>query len=236
MNEFYKLVYPKMPLATKLIAFLSAFATFSLFIIRAYEPINPECFLVLVFPIVALFISELYVKSTKPFENIAITLLGIVYLTIPFSLTSVLVFDAGNYDFRLLLSLFIFIWANDVGAYCFGSTLGRLGKHKLFERISPKKSWEGFFGGVLMALLAAFILSSMWAERTGILEYHWYIIAVIIAVVGTFGDLAESMLKRSVGVKDSGNLMPGHGGILDRFDGVLLSFPCAVAYIILINL
>jgi phosphatidate cytidylyltransferase len=125
----------------------------------------------------------------------------------------------------IIIGFFLLIWANDTGAYLAGVSFGR---HKLFERISPKKSWEGFFGGVVSAVTAAWFLSG-WlgvVDRT-----HWIIIAVIVSVAGTYGDLVESMLKRSTGIKDSGSIMPGHGGFLDRFDSAIISFPLVYLFI-----
>jgi phosphatidate cytidylyltransferase len=155
---------------------------------------------------------------------------------LPFALTTELTLHEGNYDYRIFLALFIFLWSNDVGAYCFGMMFGRKGKHKLFERISPKKSWEGFFGGIIVSLLAALVLSSVWGERYIFNQIHWFALALIVSLSGSFGDLAESMLKRSAGVKDSGKIMPGHGGILDRFDSALFAFPFALTYIYLFNI
>ena len=154
-------------------------------------------------------------------QNIAITFLGIIYVSVPFSLMNFIVFqDVNVYNPDLFLSLFIFIWVNDSGAYIAGTAFG---KHRLFERISPKKSWEGFIGGLLSTVLAAYILSV-----TFVSEYSFAfmtIIAVIIVVTGTLGDLVESLFKRNLGVKDSGKVIPGHGGLLDRFDSIILAAP-----------
>jgi phosphatidate cytidylyltransferase len=127
----------------------------------------------------------------------------------------------------ILIGFFLLLWTNDTGAYLVGSSMGR---HRLMERISPKKSWEGFFGGMILTLLVARLFSG-WlgvADTTG-----WMVIAVIISIAGTLGDLIESMLKRSLGFKDSGTIMPGHGGFLDRFDSVVVAFPLVYLYIAL---
>jgi phosphatidate cytidylyltransferase len=125
----------------------------------------------------------------------------------------------------IIVGFFLLLWANDTGAYIIGITLG---KHRLMERISPKKSWEGFFGGLVIAILAAWLLSG-WL---GVLDtIGWILTAVIISIAGTYGDLVESMLKRSMGVKDSGSVMPGHGGFLDRFDSSFISFPLVYLFI-----
>lgn len=188
----------------------------------------PDLFLILFIAIICLFILiiiiELYQKSEKPFENIALLIFPVIYIAIPFAFMNIAYHDFGKNGFAVL-AFFIFIWASDVGAYCFGMLLG---KHKLFPRISPKKSWEGFFGGIITAIIAGILVSKF--MFAGNYMHHWLIISVISAIFGTVGDLAESMLKRSAGVKDSGKIMPGHGGILDRFDAALLAFPLVFVY------
>lgn len=160
----------------------------------------------------AIFIYELYRERPEPFNNIAHTLMGIVYVMAPFALLNVFSFDEIVNDFQpeLVLGFFVMLWLNDTGAYVFGKLLGR---HKLFPKISPNKTWQGAFGGILAAIAGASILSTFSAD---VAIYHWFILAVIISVSAIFGDLVESRLKRSIGVKDSSNLLPGHGGILDR--------------------
>ena len=243
--EYYKLLLPKGFAIRKI---LGIFASALLFLIMFYYVWSyRQCLLLLLMfiPIVAIFIAELYSKSEHPMRNIAITLSGIIYIALPFSLMNLLVFPASaiadmshsyNYDYRMLLTFFIILWTNDVGAYCVGSTLGRSGKHKLFERISPKKSWEGFVGGIVLSMIAGFVLYFVWGDNYQVAQIHWIFIGLIVSIFGTLGDLVESMLKRSVGVKDSGNIMPGHGGILDRFDGVLLGFPMMLIYWEAINI
>ena len=181
----------------------------------------------LIFPIVSfVYMIKLYKKfERKPFTNIAYTFLGLFYVAIPFSLLNIAVFDETGYHFEVILGCLLILWASDTGAYFAGTFFG---KRKLFERISPKKSWEGFFGGAVLALLFAFGVSKY-------LDYlntvQWMVVAVIIIVAGTFGDLIESLLKRSIEIKDSGTTLPGHGGFLDRFDGLLISAPFIVAYL-----
>jgi phosphatidate cytidylyltransferase len=190
-----------------------------------------EKYLLLIVPVLfAIFIAELYKKNENPFTNIAYTFVGLIYVTVPFCFFYALGFlnGANAYSFHLPLSFLLMLWANDTGAYLFGM---KLGKHKLFERHSPKKSWEGFFGGVFTSLLVSFLISLQFTEMQPLV---WAGMAVIISCFGTLGDLVESMLKRSLNVKDSGTFLPGHGGFLDRFDGLLISAPLVFVYLYLI--
>ena len=231
MYEFYSMFPAVRSGLLKTLGYLTGMALFLMFFALGFGWLaSPKIFLAMVFPVAAIFVAELYAKSDTPVAEIATVLLGAVYVALPFALMNMLVFRENIYDYRPLLSFFIFLWTNDVGAYCFGMLFGRHGRHKLFERISPKKSWEGFFGGLAAAAGAAFVLSAVWGERYGAALTHWIALAIIISLAGTFGDLAESMFKRSAGIKDSGKIMPGHGGMLDRFDGALLAFPCALTY------
>ena len=174
-----------------------------------------------------LFINELRQKSVTPFENIAITLLGIVYIAIPISLFWPIAYRENiyQYDPNLILGYFIIIWIYDSMAYLVGV---KFGKRKLLARISPKKSWEGAIGGYIFALIASYVLSLYFKELTLV---QWLISATIISVFGTLGDLTESLLKRSVNIKDSGDLLPGHGGLLDRFDALFLAVPALYLYL-----
>lgn len=168
--------------------------------------------------IIVLAISALYVKSATPFSSMAYSLTAVGYIVLPLSLSNLLFAMHDYFDCNVLLSIFIFAWCNDTFAYLIGC---KFGKRRLFERHSPKKSWEGFFGGFAATVLAGVV---MW-QLLGGNVYIWLLMAVVTTVVGTFGDLIESMFKRQMGVKDSGNILPGHGGILDRFDILLLVLP-----------
>lgn len=188
-------------------------------------------YLLLIVPLVfSVFISELYKKNKIPFANISYTFVGFIYVTIPFCFFYSLGFLTGfsNYSFHLPLAFLLMLWANDTGAYLFGM---RFGKHRLFERHSPKKSWEGFFGGVFTSILAAYLISLWFTEMSTIV---WAGMAILIATFGTLGDLVESMLKRSLDAKDSGSFLPGHGGFLDRFDGLLIAAPVVYVYLYLL--
>lgn len=173
------------------------------------------------YPLIVIFafIAELYRKKENPVLNWALFVLGQVYIALPFAMLSAIAFaqGAGIYNPVLLLAFFVTVWVYDSGAYLVGMALG---KHRLFERISPKKSWEGFFGGVFFALAAAYVFSLFEPCMNTI---QWLIFSLLIVIFATFGDLSESLLKRTLGVKDSGNILPGHGGILDRFDSILFA-------------
>ena len=173
-----------------------------------------------------IFFIKLYKKSDlKPFQNIAFTFLGIIYVAIPFALFNVLAVRGGVYNYEIVLGCLLLLWATDVGAYFAGTFFG---KRKLFERISPKKSWEGAVGGAISAAIVATFLGFYFKTHE---VWEWYCIGGIIVVSGTLGDLVESLFKRSIAIKDSGDSIPGHGGFLDRFDGLLLSIPFIVTFI-----
>ena len=198
-----------------------------------------KSFLVLIPMMLLIMVIELYRKQDKPFDSLAHTLFSVLYTAIPFSMFPFAAFSRTGLNSILphiniifspgiIIGFFILIWANDTGAYLTGMLFGR---HKLMERISPKKTWEGFIGGLIIASFAAWFLS----DWLGVVDkIHWVIISLIISVAGTYGDLVESMLKRSTGVKDSGDIMPGHGGFLDRFDSAILSFPLVYLFISLV--
>lgn len=183
--------------------------------------------------ITGLFIYELYRKKEQPIHNIAFSLLGQVMVALPCSLINLI---AVPDQIHWVFALFILIWLSDTGAYLVGCTLG---KHKLFERISPKKSWEGFFGGCAFTIGGSMLLwhlfTTVWPIGSNTTWWQWLIFAIIIIIFGTYGDLSESLLKRAANIKDSGNILPGHGGILDRFDSLLLCIPVVYIYLEILN-
>ena len=187
--------------------------------------------------IIYLLVAELYLKQKDPIQDWAYTMLAQMYIALPFSLLNVLAFNATNqgvvaFNTLLPLSVFVFLWVNDSGAYCCGSLLGR---HKLFPRISPGKSWEGSIGGAIFVLVAAWAISSFLDGQMLTLP-EWLGLGLTVVVFGTWGDLVESLFKRTLGIKDSGNILPGHGGMLDRFDSSLLAIPAAVVYLYTLSL
>lgn len=190
---------------------------------------------VIVVLLMAIFISQLYRKVPNPVNELAYTVFVQVYAVVPFAMIQFLaitVDSAGyvTYSPLLPLAVFAFIWANDTGAFCIGSLIG---KTKLFPRISPKKSWEGAIGGVVVSLAVAYIFSICFDRLT---LPEWLGLSFVVSIFGIFGDLVESMMKRAWGVKDSGNILPGHGGMLDRFDSSLFAIPAAVVYMKLLEL
>jgi phosphatidate cytidylyltransferase len=197
----------------------------------------PEKSLLILIPVMLLIIvMELYRRQDNPFDSLAHTFFSVIYMGVPFSmfpfsafshsgLSSLISHEGITFSPGIVIGFFLLIWANDTGAYLMGISFGR---HRLIERISPKKTWEGFFGGFVTAGLVACMLSG-WLGVVN--RVQWVIISVIISIAGTYGDLVESMLKRSCGVKDSGTVMPGHGGFLDRFDSAIISFPLVYLFI-----
>ena len=187
--------------------------------------------------IIYLLITELYLRQKDPIQNWAYTMLSQMYIALPFSLLNVLAFNATSqgmvaFNTLLPLSIFVFLWINDSGAYCVGSLLGR---HKLFPRISPGKSWEGSIGGAVFVLAAAWAISEF-LDQQMLNTLEWLGLGLTVVVFGTWGDLVESLFKRTLGIKDSGNILPGHGGMLDRFDSSLLAIPAAVVYLYTLSL
>ena len=202
---------------------------------------NFVVFIPYILTIVYLFIYELYTGNKNAINDWAYTMLSQMYIALPFSLINVLAFEVSavdgqvHYDMLLPLSVFIFLWTNDTGAYCSGSLFG---KHKLFPRISPGKSWEGSIGGgiLVLAVAAGVGLYETSSLHNGAAELalsipQWMGLGLVVVFFGTWGDLVESLFKRTIGIKDSGNILPGHGGMLDRFDSSLMAFPAAVVYL-----
>lgn len=181
--------------------------------------------------LLARLVAQLYIQDGDALRHYANSFMGQLYIALPMSLMGWLYIMAGPH---FILAMFILIWLSDTGAFCVGSLIG---KHKLFERISPKKSWEGFFGGLIFCLLASLVfyfLPGEWFRGMSVWEVLGY--GAVVCVFGTWGDLVESLIKRTLGVKDSGNILPGHGGILDRIDSLLLVVPASLAYLLAVAL
>lgn len=224
--EFYGLVKKAKAAPQIPTGFIAVILLFAACITHIYYD-STLLFLFLLFLVFLSFIIELYRKKENPFANIAYTLLGIIYVALPFALLLYLVFQNGSDEFRpdIVMGIFLMIWVNDTGAYLVGVNFG---KNRLFERISPKKSWEGSIGGGIATLLVAWLCSYFSQDLSLIL---WLSVGLIVAVVGGLGDLVESLFKRSIQVKDSGTILPGHGGILDRFDAILIVAPVVFVFL-----
>ena len=203
--------------------------------------VPPSAFIPYLLTLIYLFISELYLKQKNPIQDWAYTMLSQLYIALPFSMINVLSFQADPltgqiaYHWLLPMSVFIFLWANDTGAYCAGSLFGR---HKLFPRVSPGKTWEGSIGGAVIVLIIAAVISyfadsdaSLSTLNSQLSTLKWLGLGLVVVFFGTWGDLVESLFKRTLGIKDSGNILPGHGGMLDRFDSSLMAIPAAVIYL-----
>lgn len=209
---------------SKTVLLISAAFTYSLIVSVTFGYLNPDALIygLAIFPLIASF--ELFRNSKSPLANVSHTIAGLIWIVVPLALLSGFFNPNANPDAAwsqsgALLGFFLILWIYDSGAYIAGSILG---KHKMMERISPKKSWEGFVGGAAFSFLTAFLISASFTEFS---LGQWMIIALMIIIFGTLGDFIESMLKRSAGIKDSGRILPGHGGILDRFDAVLIAAP-----------
>lgn len=209
----------------------------------AYLEVMPgqtEILIPYLFLIIYLLVSELYLKKKNPLNNWAYAMMSQIYIALSFAMLNVLAYhsignegELSNYQVQynpiLPLSIFIFTWINDTGAYCTGMLFG---KHRLFERISPKKSWEGSIGGGVFSIIAAIVMAHYFPFMPISI---WIGLALTVVIFGTLGDLTESLLKRTIGIKDSGNILPGHGGMLDRFDSTLMAVPAAVVYLYIIS-
>lgn len=235
LTEFYSIVSSPQTKPHKLFGVISGALWFGLSSVIAMRGSFTDLFFLIILPIPFLFlpfIREIWAKSEHPIQNIAITLLGLIYIPLPLSF---LPFMNGPTETQFLhmpaylLGYLLITWVYDTGAYLFGS---RIGKTKFFERISPKKTWEGTIAGAIAACL---LTIALWRLAVDISMADWAVLLSIVLVFGTFGDLVESMFKRSLSIKDSGNILPGHGGILDRFDSIFLSAPFVFLYFFLRN-
>lgn len=203
-------------------------------------PGQTEILIPYLFLIIYLLVSELYLKKKNPLNNWAYAMMSQIYIALSFAMLNVLAYhsignegELSNYQVQynpiLPLSIFIFTWINDTGAYYTGMLFG---KHRLFERISPKKSWEGSIGGGVFSIIGAIVMAYFFPFMPISI---WIGLALTVVIFGTLGDLTESLLKRTIGIKDSGNILPGHGGMLDRFDSTLMAVPAAVVYLYIIS-
>ncbi len=228
--EFYTLVERAQVFPNKPAGLFAGVILFVSNALVAMQVLEVEWLLLNFLSIFVIFLLELYRKDPNPFTNIAFTFFGLVYVAVPFSLLNYFPnpgFEQGVHQTNILLGFFFLVWVNETAAYLIGSGVG---KHKLFKRVSPNKTWEGAIGGAVFAPGLAYPLSMNFAPLS---LFDWTIIAYIVVVFGIYGDLFESMLKRSLNTKDSGTILPGHGGVLDRFDGVFIAAPFVFVYLLL---
>ncbi len=242
LNEYNELVIKhKLGMVNNTVSIIAGVYLFWATFCTAAGGTSPAIFLPYLLSLLFMLVSELYMKRPDPIANWAYSFSGQIYIALPFALLNLLAFYGNNgiYASTLPLAVFIFIWVNDTGAYCFGSLLHKRIPYKLFERISPNKSWIGFWGGIAMVLVTAYILCLIYSSIDNDVQHpllHWMGFGMVVAIFGTWGDLVESLLKRKLGIKDSGKFLPGHGGVLDRFDSALLAIPASVIYIYVFHL
>ncbi len=228
--EFFELMLPEKKWIEKYLGVIAGSVINSMFVFIIRGDLSYGWFYHLIPVFMLLFIIKLYERTGREFETLAFQVLGIVYICLPLSMLGDFgYFNAISYGYSLPLGFFILQWSSDTFAYLVGR---KFGKHKLFERVSPKKTLEGSIGALILTVAVGYLLSRFWDD---ISTLDWMIIAAIIVVFGTFGDLTESLLKRNMDIKDSGSILPGHGGMLDRFDGVFLSVPAVYFYLLLSN-
>ena len=234
MKEFLHMTCGKNYWFSQILSILAGATLFTL--TYFYKGFNvPGRFVILAFvPVFILMINSLYVKDKSRFDKFSNLYTALIYIAVPWSLLNFAVFNqAGEFNGKMLLCFFAIIWGTDVGAYMFGITLGQKYGKKLFPSISPKKSWIGFWGGVFTSVLVAVVLHYVGLFKFDLL--HCIIMSVLLCITGVYGDLIESQWKRHYDVKDSGDLIPGHGGLLDRFDSALIAIPIGIIYLVMIN-
>ena len=233
--EFYEITMGHSYTFSKVLAILAGVFLFGILFAASTYHIPIRFIALAMIPVFIVMINSLYVKDKEEYGKFSNIYTGLLYIAVPIALGNLIAFDkAGNFSGNLLLCFFIIIWCSDVGAFAFGISLGKRFPQKLFPTVSPKKTWVGFIGGVLLSVIAAFVL-----YEVGLLKFplmHSLILALIMSVAGVYGDLFESQWKRSCGVKDSGNIIPGHGGMLDRFDSAIFAVPAGAIYLSLLDL
>lgn len=230
LYEFYRLYADTSDPVPKFSGMAAGSLIFIISFLRFSGLADVELYSLIIPVVLYLFIAEIYRKKDNPFLSLSVLIFGLMYIAVPYSLSAFLVFPAANghlYTPGNLLGLMILVWLNDTGAYVFGMLFG---KHRLFERISPKKSWEGAIGGTIVTLVLGYWMNFFVPTLS---RTDWIVLSLLVSVFGVYGDLFESLLKRIAGVKDSGTLMPGHGGILDRMDSLLFIIPASASYLML---
>ncbi|MBQ7611233.1 MAG: phosphatidate cytidylyltransferase [Bacteroidales bacterium] len=234
MSEFFTITMGDRYKVSRALAILAGVVLFALiYLVAAYQ--MPVKYVALsIVPVIVVMINSLYVEDKTDYAKFSNLYTGLIYIAVPLALSNLVAFRNGHFSGMLLVSFFVLIWSSDIGAYIFGMALGQKYGKKLFPSVSPKKTWIGYWGGMFFAIMAAHILN-----LTGMLSLpmlHSVILAIVMHVAGVYGDLFESQWKRIYGIKDSGTIIPGHGGLLDRFDSTLLAMPVGALYLSLFDL
>jgi len=228
--EFYELVLPDKSWIEKYLGIICGSLLFVMYALIFSADLSLAWYYNLIPVFLFMFIIKLFEQSHNEFSTLAFQVLGLLYITLPLVMLCKMGFlNSLSYSAGLPMGFFLLLWSSDTGAYLAGRTFG---KTKLFERISPKKTWEGSIGGTLLTLAVAFGISKIYDDIT---TMDWLVVGVLVVIFGTFGDLFESLLKRNLHIKDSGTILPGHGGVLDRFDGLFLAVPAVFFYLMLTN-
>ncbi len=223
--EFYRLTKSAGSIPLTIWGLLTSLYTFISFYLYRFQDLNEKVLIGIIPMILLTPVFDIVLRKKNSIKNILYTLIGVAYIALPFSFLNLIAGTGEGFNSGMLLFMFSVLWANDSGAYLVGSWIG---KHKLVEKISPNKTWEGAIGGAIIGLVVALVLSHVF----GLLNYpQTIILAMLIIISGIFGDLTESLIKRNFEVKDSGKIMPGHGGFLDRFDSMLFAAPICYFYI-----
>ncbi|MGM9738692.1 MAG: phosphatidate cytidylyltransferase [Candidatus Cryptobacteroides sp.] len=234
MHEFYTITMKYRYKFSRILAILSGETLFVLlFLTMAYD-VQAKYVAIAILPTIIVMVNSLYVKDKTEFGKFSDIYTAILYIAVPLSLSNLIVFFNNEFNGHFLLYFFILIWASDIGGFVFGCSLGKYFPKKLFPEISPKKTWVGFWGGMFCSVLAAVVIK--YTMSIDISLFHAIVLAVIMDIAGVYGDLFESQWKRYYLVKDSGVIIPGHGGLLDRFDSTLFSIPIGALYLILMNI
>ena len=232
LKEFYELVLLDKSWLEKYLGIIAGSVIYIMFAVTFSAHLSLAWYYNLIPIFLILFIIKLFENSHNEFSTLAFQVLGIIYVTLPLvMLTKTGFFDSFEYSRGLPMGFFLLLWTSDTGAYLAGRNFG---KHKLFERVSPKKTWEGLIGGMVLTLAVAYALT-YFPLFDDITQFDWIVVASIVTIFGTFGDLFESLLKRNLKIKDSGTILPGHGGVLDRFDGLFLAVPAVFFYLLFTN-
>ncbi len=235
MIEFYRMTMRGEYVFSQVLSVLAAIVMFVLTYLYMGFNFPGRLVILAIIPVFLIMINSLYVKDKTDFGKFANLYTALLYIAVPMAMTNFAAFGhSGVYGWTLLLSFFIIVWVSDIGGYLFGMTIGQKFGKKLFPEVSPKKSWAGFWGGLVLAVLAGVVL-----HYAGMLKYpliHCVILSILMNVSGVYGDLIESQWKRYYAVKDAGTIMPGHGGILDRMDSALIALPVGTIYLMVLNI